>query len=113
MPRHLAQQQQQQQPPAPGVAERLSAVAERLAPLQQQQQPGPAPHYSHPGRHYDDVEADEEEACVVCLDAPRHVALIPCGHVVLCLACSRSVLASATKECPMCRVGIEEAVELS
>ncbi|GBF89052.1 hypothetical protein Rsub_01769 [Raphidocelis subcapitata] len=125
LPPHLAgaaaqqQQQQQQQaqqraqPQAPGVTAQLNAVAERLAPLQLEQADGPHPHYSRPGPHYDDVEPEEDEACVVCLDAPRHVALIPCGHVVLCGACSRNVLASATKECPMCRVGIEEAVELA
>ena len=40
---------------------------------------------------------------VVCLDAPTRVKLKPCGHLVLCEACSQRV-----DVCPVCREPIAE-----
>lgn len=38
--------------------------------------------------------------CVVCLDAPRTHALVPCGHMCLCEACTTTPVG---KKCPICR----------
>jgi len=37
-------------------------------------------------------------ACVVCLEAPREILLLPCRHVCCCRAC-----ADRMERCPMCR----------
>ncbi len=45
--------------------------------------------------------SEEEEAslCVVCQDAKKVVALIPCGHVCLCEGCEHDL---QKRRCPMC-----------
>jgi hypothetical protein len=40
----------------------------------------------------------EDDCCVICMDSPRQVAIIPCGHLCLCEACS-----VAEAPCPICR----------
>ena len=53
-------------------------------------------------------EADEEmctEAkpdCVVCLERTAKTAIVPCGHVCLCVTCSRA-LTKLGQPCPLCR----------
>jgi hypothetical protein len=49
--------------------------------------------------------------CVVCLDAPRSVLLLPCKHLALCEECSQSLQGSAGGTgsggcCPVCRVPV-------
>ena len=44
-----------------------------------------------------------------CLDATPHVTLAPCGHRVLCLACTLA-LRQAGQPCPMCRLPIESYI---
>ena len=36
--------------------------------------------------------------CVICLDGDSEYAAVPCGHLCLCLNCSKTVL-----QCPVCR----------
>jgi hypothetical protein len=65
------------------------------------------------------VEAEEAlfqlKHCVVCLDAPRSVLLLPCKHLVLCGGCSSQmqrqvhvdlVMGDSSRRqvlCPVCR----------
>ena len=42
------------------------------------------------------------EECVVCLERPRAVALVPCGHACVCQPCGDMM-----QECPVCRSHIE------
>lgn len=44
----------------------------------------------------------KDNACVICLQAQASHALVPCGHLVLCEACSRTV-----DKCPLCRAKSE------
>jgi len=37
--------------------------------------------------------------CVVCLDNPKQVVLVPCGHVCVCTDCASQL----RRECPVCR----------
>ena len=39
--------------------------------------------------------------CVICLDAHRAVAFVPCGHMCCCASCS-----GAVSECPLCRQSV-------
>ena len=43
-------------------------------------------------------EEEQEENCVVCMDAKTSYAAIPCGHLAVCKVCQ-----SGLSTCPMCR----------
>ena len=45
----------------------------------------------------DDGEV-RQEACVICMDRPRNVVILECGHICCCLNCARQV-----NNCPVCR----------
>ncbi len=50
----------------------------------------------------DDEPEDHDHTCIICMDAPRTRAFAPCGHAVVCMDCSKLVMASGSL-CPMCR----------
>lgn len=41
--------------------------------------------------------------CVVCMAAPKTVAVTPCGHVALCGDCADELSKKRGSECPICR----------
>jgi flagellar biosynthesis GTPase FlhF len=45
----------------------------------------------------------DDGSCVICLDAARTTALVPCGHALLCASCAAKVLATMARACPVCR----------
>lgn len=60
---------------------------------------------------------EDHSDCVVCFDAPRSVALIPCGHVVLCGGCFANLQKQARHSkcgglpcCPVCRTEVKKHV---
>lgn len=50
-----------------------------------------------------------DSSCIVCMDRCRKVVLVPCGHIVLCTECARSMYGTegeghpAAEECLLCR----------
>ncbi|CAE8601676.1 unnamed protein product, partial [Polarella glacialis] len=48
-----------------------------------------------------------ELTCVVCLEAPRQILLLPCRHVCCCKVC-----ATRLDRCPMCRAGTTSSSEV-
>jgi len=46
--------------------------------------------------------AEAGAECVVCLEAPRTTAILPCRHLCLCADCATQLCASANR-CPVCR----------
>eukprot|EP00250_Pteridium_aquilinum_P015315 c22516_g1_i2 orf=306-1361(-) len=46
--------------------------------------------------------------CAICLDAPKTVFFIPCGHAATCLACAKRIRQHDVGCCPLCRVKIEK-----
>ena len=48
-----------------------------------------------------------DNTCVICMDAPLEVVLIPCGHMCICESCSRQIVV-----CPMCRKTVEDTVKV-
>ena len=57
---------------------------------------------------------DNEDACFICYDRPKQVALISCGHRT-CEQCSLMLLehtAENQANCPMCRQPIIETLLL-
>jgi len=47
--------------------------------------------------------------CVVCLGATPSLALVPCGHLVLCRSCRYT---SALDDCPICRCPIDSMLQI-
>ena len=56
--------------------------------------------------------AERQLLCVICLAAPKCVALIPCRHLSTCLACTRRLTAATTLRCPLCRRPATDFVQL-
>src|SRR3972149_7808690 len=48
------------------------------------------------------IYEDENTDCVVCLDKPHDVVIVPCGHYCLCSICA-STLHRTSGKCPLCR----------
>jgi hypothetical protein len=46
--------------------------------------------------------AAQSDACVVCMEATRSHAFVPCGHVCMCAPCASKAFAQSPK-CPICR----------
>ncbi|KZT60933.1 hypothetical protein CALCODRAFT_428614 [Calocera cornea HHB12733] len=43
--------------------------------------------------------------CVVCQDEEANIAIVDCGHLALCMACSDLIM-KGSRECPLCRTRI-------
>lgn len=52
-------------------------------------------------------ECDAAGDCVVCLESPAQVAVIPCGHVCVCTECAQQ-----QELCPICRAAVERMLRL-
>jgi len=51
-------------------------------------------------------QLQDQAKCVVCIDTPISVVLIPCGHRNLCKSCAASL-----KTCPLCRTAITNRID--
>ena len=60
------------------------------------EQQAPATQSSRQG----DENQSQANTCVVCLENPREVVLVDCGHVCLCTDCLQSL---PNRNCPICR----------
>jgi hypothetical protein len=55
----------------------------------------------------------KKEKCIVCLDAPRDVLLLPCKHLVLCSGCAEQMEGrGALGSCPYCRQACVQRVRI-
>ena len=50
---------------------------------------------------------DDDSKCVVCIDAKKCVAIMPCKHMCVCEECIELL-----KTCPICRIDIESCLLL-
>ncbi|KAG8724850.1 hypothetical protein FRC12_024262 [Ceratobasidium sp. 428] len=51
------------------------------------------------------AKLERDGLCVVCQDEDANIAIVDCGHLCLCMACSELIM-SESKECPLCRTRI-------
>ncbi|EGN92843.1 hypothetical protein SERLA73DRAFT_190389 [Serpula lacrymans var. lacrymans S7.3] len=49
--------------------------------------------------------------CTICQDEEANIAIVDCGHLAMCRACSELVM-SSTRECPLCRTRIVTSARL-
>ena len=54
----------------------------------------------------------EEALCVVCMDAPKQYAMVPCMHMCTCEACTPQLLEQGAQSCPVCRGPIESTTRV-
>jgi hypothetical protein len=93
------------------MEERLAALALRmqrdaLEVQQMQAQLGVPPAAPAP-------QSDAEETlCVVCFDAPKQHAMVPCMHMCVCAACAQRLLQQRPARCPVCRAPIERTARV-
>lgn len=54
-------------------------------------------------------DQDDNKLCVICIDAPRTMAFVPCGHRVVCIDCVDTLRKNAgtrgSMKCSVCRAG--------
>jgi serine/threonine protein kinase len=54
------------------------------------------------------AQADEDRReCLVCADAARATAFVPCGHLCCCDDCAKDL-----RDCPLCRTSIESRLKI-
>jgi len=91
-------------PPAP-QGDGTAAVEEAVPT---HQQPPPAAAAPAAGAAEDTVADDN--ACVICLDAPRQYVCVPCGHRVLCEGCKANFPPGS--QCPTCRGELQTTIKV-
>eukprot|EP00249_Psilotum_nudum_P022069 c28361_g1_i1 orf=545-2047(+) len=58
-----------------------------------------------------DKKMNASGMCIVCWDAPREIACIPCGHLVGCMSCLTEIHGKEWG-CPVCREPIQQIVKV-
>jgi hypothetical protein len=58
------------------------------------------------------AKLDAERSCVVCMDAPRCVLLMPCRHLALCDAPECAAMLGAPPRCPVCREAVAHTISV-
>eukprot|EP01090_Pellita_catalonica_P004347 TRINITY_DN14179_c0_g1_i1.p1 TRINITY_DN14179_c0_g1~~TRINITY_DN14179_c0_g1_i1.p1 ORF type:complete len:301 (-),score=65.47 TRINITY_DN14179_c0_g1_i1:84-896(-) len=56
----------------------------------------------------DESEDEEANMCKICYENPIEMAIIPCGHTLLCERCATNKLLT----CPICRVAVEGIMKI-
>lgn len=54
---------------------------------------------------------EDGEECVLCMDAPREYALVPCGHRCICATCIVRHRTQLTA-CPLCKASVESVLRI-
>ena len=67
-----------------------------------------APEYFEEDR--DDLR--ENDVCVICMTERKFYAIIPCGHLLFCESCSKSVMQNVQALCPLCRGKINSTIRI-
>jgi|SRR5208282_2546997 len=52
---------------------------------------------------------DEDPVCVICLDIPKTLVFVPCGHYCCCVECTKSL----NSKCPLCRCIFASSIDRS
>jgi hypothetical protein len=60
-------------------------------------------------RVQDELDASK---CVICLCAPRFVAVLPCRHLPLCSSPECAAMMGSPPLCPLCRVRVADTMQL-
>jgi hypothetical protein len=86
------------------LAMTMQSDALRMQQMQAQLGVPPAAPAPHPD--------SEETMCVVCFDAPKDHAIVPCGHMCVCARCAEQLTKTRTPTCPVCREPIIQTMKV-
>ena len=114
IPREIRQAEQQreihQAPPAPPAPPAISAPPAPSVPQSTSVPAQTTPSTDNSDSSLSEAEyqsrREQDNQCVVCMENPREVAFIPCGHIICCQACGETIRAGSNK-CPMCRGSLQ------
>jgi hypothetical protein len=53
----------------------------------------------------------EDEECKICYESNINTVIVPCGHMCVCEACSKMLLASQKSACPICNQKIQQIIK--
>ena len=53
-----------------------------------------------------------DQLCIICMDAPKSHALMPCGHFCLCRTCTQEHYSSRGSHCPVCRASVSSSQQI-
>ena len=97
-----------------GIRQLEREQEERRLVIQQMPQILYTPHRGIPRPSQADEAGDtlaNEDACLVCQERTKRCVSLPCGHVSMCIQCSRASLQHSTT-CSECRVQLTEIKRL-
>ena len=57
-------------------------------------------------------EEEDARICVVCFEAARSHACVPCGHWCMCEGCSDALFSRPEPSCPLCRADVVAKVRI-
>jgi hypothetical protein len=58
------------------------------------------------------TEAEAIPLCIICFEAPKVRALLPCGHKTCCDECFKDPEVSGMSTCPYCRENVTGTVRV-
>lgn len=59
-------------------------------------------------------QPQQDSKCIACMERDRNIVFVPCGHLVMCEACSLKLLETTDRDhavCPVCRAEITDFVK--
>ena len=60
-----------------------------------------------------EVQEEDRELCIICMEKFANAVLLPCGHGGCCYHCSRLLYKQLSKRtCPLCRHPIEQVARI-
>ena len=51
---------------------------------------------------------EENKLCIICMEEEKRVVMVPCGHICVCVKCSKN---PAITKCPYCRSHVSQKVQ--
>lgn len=99
-------------PPAPALSQEGGAASGGAGGKTAWESPAPAgPGKESAQRAEGNASPPLASECVVCMDAQRSAAAVPCGHMCACYECLQGIHA-AGQGCPVCRQPIQQVVRI-
>lgn len=50
--------------------------------------------------------------CCVCMHNFKEVAMMPCGHIAVCVDCLEGTLQRTARQCPVCQMQVKETARV-
>lgn len=57
------------------------------------------------------AKKEEEKLCTICMQRPKDIVLVPCGHQIMCAVCSEEHSTRGETTCPICRATISQRIK--